>query len=281
MVRHNRASLATVPELRTCGAFGDDAASAKWVQPSDLWQALLFHHLGSFTLNGHTFDLKPMDLVIVPPLSRCEVERWGQKEFVYNFAGFKPNPSDRDIVALPVKTNLEKSGDHWDREFRSALNQLQFSRTRAAVVVWNLLWSVALPEHMSTRSVYTEQAEKFIEDNLNRKLQLSDLCLELHISPSQLTKHFMNDIGRTPHQFILDRRAQLAHRLLTSTTIQIKQVATQCGMPNFQQFNRFIKGRYGESPRGLRMLRGSVDHFRVEDLERARGRSKKTDPHFE
>lgn len=271
MMHSHRLSLSEMPELRTCGAFGDDSVSSKWNQPSDMWQLLLMHHSGEFIFNGHTYAIEPFDLFIVPPMSRCQIERWGAKEFVYNFAGFVPQASQQDIVSLAVKTSLGSDGHFWDKEFRTALNNLQFSRTRSKVIVWNLLWSIAQPEHIVVRSVYTEQAERFIEEHLGSRLRLSDLCSELSISASQLTKHFLQDTGRTPHQYILDRKAHLAHRLLTTTTQQVKQVAAACGMPNIQQFNRFVKARYGDSPRNIRRLRGSVDFYRVNDLARARG----------
>lgn len=261
-----------MPEVRTCGSFGDDAPTVKWVQPTDLWQALLMHHSGTFSLNGHILGFEPFDLFVVPPMSHCEVERTGGTEFVYNYAGFKPQSDERDTVSLPVKTSLGDEGHYWDKVFRTALNQLQFSRTFAHVVVWNLLWSVAQPQHAVIRSVYTDQAEKLIDERIGQRLRISDICSELQISPSQLTRYFLMDTGRTPHQFILDRRAELAHRLLTRTTSQVKLVAAACGMPNIQQFNRFVKDRYGQSPRVLRQNRGIVDIYRAGDLEKARGR---------
>ena len=153
---------------------------------------------------------------------------------------------------------------------RKALNRIQFSRTSAHSVAWSLLWSVAQSEHVALRSVYTEQAEKLIEDRIGEKLLVSELCRELSISQSQLTRLFLHELGRTPHQYIKDRRAHHAHRLLTRTTVAIKQVAANCGIPNVHQFNRFIRDRYGESPRALRQNRGVVDLYRVGDLRKAR-----------
>ena len=270
MTRYHRASMHQVPEVRTCGSFSDDSERLSWIQPSDLWQAQLLLHRGSFTFNGLTMAIEPFDLVIVPPGSRCEVERFGQEEYVYDFIGFAPVAGERDIVSLPLKTNLGDSGHFWDLELRKALNRIQFSRTSAHSVAWSLLWSVAQSEHVALRSVYTEQAEKLIEDRIGEKLRVSDLCKELSISQSQLTRLFLHELGRTPLQYIKDRRAHHAHRLLTRTTVAIKQVAVNCGIPNVHQFNQFVRDRYGESPRSLRQNRGVVDLYRVGDLKKAR-----------
>ncbi|MBS1721706.1 MAG: helix-turn-helix transcriptional regulator [Armatimonadetes bacterium] len=271
MVRSHRASLGAMPEVRTCGAFGDEAPNLAWNQPSDLWQALLLHHHGSFTFNGHTMTIEPFDLLIVPPGSRCEIERTGRDTFVYDFIGFMPQASDRDIVSLPLKTSLGEAGNFWDLEFRRTLNRLQFSRTSAHVIAWSLLWAVAQPEHVVSRSVYVEQAEKLINEQIDRRLLVSDVCHELQISQSQLTRLFMAEHGRTPLQFIKDCRARQAHKLLTRSTTPIKQVAAACGIPNIHAFNRFVRERYGESPRALRKSRGIVDVFRVDNIKKGRG----------
>lgn len=272
MTRYHRASLHTMPEIRTCGAFGDEEETLRWIQPSDMWQAQLLHHQGSFTVNGFTFSVKPFDVVVLPPGSRCEVNRFGSDIYVYDYFGFTPAPSEREIVSLPLCHSLgAEMGHFWDLEFRRALNRLQYSRVSAHVCAWHLLLSVAQPEHAIVRSVYTEQAERLIEERIGQRIVVADLCKELDVSQSQLTRLFMTEHGRSPLQFILDRRAQHAHRLLTKSTLPIKLVAANCGMANVHQFNRFMRERYGESPSAIRRHRGFVDVYREQDVAKGRG----------
>ncbi|MBS1715448.1 MAG: helix-turn-helix transcriptional regulator [Armatimonadetes bacterium] len=273
MVRYHKASLAQLPELRTCGAFGDEADRTEWVQPSDAWQGLLFHNSGTFTMNGTVYPLEPFDLFIVPPTSRCTVVRSGSGVTVYDYFTFVPSKEQRDIVGLPVRSSLGGEGHFWDIEFRKCLNRLQFSRTSSNVLVWSLLWSVAQPEHVALKSVYTEDAQRIMESRMSERLRIADVCAELHVSQSQLNRHFLSDLGRTPHQFLADCRAIRAHHLLTTTTDPIKQVAAACGIPNVQQFNRFVNLRFGIPPRELRKRRGIVDVFRTGDLDKARGKA--------
>lgn len=274
MTRYNRASLHSMPEIRTSGAFGDEEETLRWIQPAEMWQAQLLHHHGTFTVNGFAFSVQPFDLVVLPPGARCEVNRFGHDVYVYDYFGFVPTPSDRDVVSLPLKASLgEEAGHFWDLEFRRALNRLQYSRTLSQVCAWHLLLSVAQPEHAVIKSVYTEQAEKLIEERLGNRIVVAELCKDLDVSQSQLTRLFMAEHGRSPLQYILDRRAQQAHKLLTRSTLPIKQVASNIGMPNVHQFNRFIRERYGASPTALRKHRGFVDVYREQNLEKGRGQS--------
>lgn len=271
--RHHKTCLHTMPEFRSIGSYADEAPVLRWVQPSDAWQAQLLIHHGSFTYNGMSMPVEPFDLLVIPPGGRCEVERFGQQDYyVYDYFAFTPIIGERDVVSLPLKTSLGESGHFWDLEFRKALTRLQFSKTSSHVLCWHLLLSVAQPEHIAIKSVYTEQAEALISERLAQKLAVSQICRELNISQSQLTRLFVSELGRSPLQYIRDRRAQLALKLLTNTTLPIKQVGATCGIPNAHQFNRFVRERFGESPRSLRNHRGIVDIYHVSDLKKGRGR---------
>ncbi|HEY0866106.1 MAG TPA: helix-turn-helix domain-containing protein, partial [Fimbriimonas sp.] len=68
-----------------------------------------------------------------------------------------------------------------------------------------------------------------------------------------------------PLQYIRDRKAQLAHQLITGTTHPIKQVAVACGFQDLHSFNRFVRDRLGVSPRAVRGGREEIDIFRVKE----------------
>jgi AraC-like DNA-binding protein len=270
-VRHFRASLAAPPEVRTSGAFGTEDSTVAWQQPGDQWHVHWPSYAGVFSLNGHSTPFEPHTVFIVPPGSRCAIQGIDREVYVYCYFSFVPVDSERDIVTLPFATALDETdADRLEGEYRKCLNRLPHSRTSVQAFVWSLLWSLGRPEHVLTKSVYTEQAERLIEERLSRRFLVRDLAEELQISQSQLARHFMQDHGRTPLQYVRDRRALLAHRLLTRSATPIKQVAAQCGVPDANQFCRFVKERFGASPRELRKARGSVDVFRERDLKAAR-----------
>lgn len=269
--RQFRLSLAAIPEIRTAGSFANGDERIAWVQPSDLWHVHWPSHGGSFTMNGKTFAFEPHSVIVVPPGSRCEVIRHGRTMYTYCYFSFVPTSSEQDTVSLPVCSQLERPQADWlEKQFRHALNRQQWSRTGLAAIAYALLWSVATPEFVHLKSLTTEQAEALISDRLGGRILVRELADELRISQSQLTRAFLQDHGRTPLQYIKDRRAQVAHRLLTRTMTPIKQVALSCGIPDSNQFYRFIKERYGASPRQLRREQGIVDVFRAGDLPAAR-----------
>lgn len=256
-------SLAQSPEVRTSGSFADPSPKLQWAQPRDLYQGQLYHHSGKAILDGKRYDFEPWDLVIFPPSALCEVIRDGDGVHVYNYFTFVPCEMDRDRVSLPVLSRLGHEGPVWDQTFRKGLNRQILSRTSIQATVYALLWSISQPESRVPANVFVERAEELMRSRLSEPLRIAEIAAEVGISQSQLARLFIQAHGLTPLQFLLDERARLARRLLSQTTIPIKQVARSCGLPDPHAFNRFVNDRLGSSPRKVRAARGEVDIYRV------------------
>ena len=263
-------SLAAPPEVRTSGSFEDDNRRLEWTQPSDCFQAQYHQAPGTLVVNGHSTPFAAYDLLVVRPGSHCEILRSEPATFVYSYFGFVPAKSDVDVMTIPMVSSLGEEGKWWDTNFRRALNQLMLRRTPVRALVHAWLWAVALPEQVSPRNPYVDAAERLFEERLDSDIQVSAIAKELHLSQSQLTRLFLAEHGRTPLQFLLERRAAKAHYLLTQTTLPIKSVAAACGVPNVHAFNRFVRARLGASPRSIRLGTAVVDVFRVADFGASR-----------
>jgi AraC-like DNA-binding protein len=222
-------------------------------------------HGGVFTLNGRTARFDPYTLFVVPPGSRCSVQGSAPK-YDYTTIAFAPLKSQRDLVSVPfMNPTAPTVGASWEMEFRRCLNRLPWSRTSMCALAYYLLWHIARPEHESTKSVYTETAEQVIEARIGQRLRVADLCKELEISQTQLARVFLRDHALTPLQYIRERRAVLAHELLTTTAMPIKAVAARCGMPDPNQFCKLVRDRFGCTPRRLRQIRAPLNVYQERD----------------
>jgi AraC-like DNA-binding protein len=268
-MRSHSLSLHTCPALRSAGAFSDDERSLAWVQPRDCWQLLLLEHAGEFRLSSRPVPVAKNDVVVVPPGARCDLRREGELPWVYVYALFVPCNSERDVVSAPVCQGLGAAGPFWNAELRRALDHLKFGSAHVSAVLWALLWRVSRPEHVLTRSVYVEEAERIFAARLSERLRVADVARLAGVSPSFLTRQFMLEHGTTPMQFLQSLRASRAHRLLTSTTMPVKQVASACGIPDAAQFSRFVRSRFGASPRTLRAERPETDVYRSSEYGKA------------
>ena len=78
------------------------------------------------------------------------------------------------------------------------------------------------------------------------------LCRRLRCCESRLIAQFRAETGRTPQQYLLDRRLQHSRILLVQTTDPIGEIAAQCGFSDPLYFSRLFAKRCGRSPRRFR-----------------------------
>lgn len=78
------------------------------------------------------------------------------------------------------------------------------------------------------------------------------LCRRLRCCESRLIALFRAETGRTPQQYLLDRRLQRNRVLLVQTNDPIGEIAAQCGFADPLYFSRLFSRRGGRSPRRFR-----------------------------
>jgi len=257
---HFRFSFSVGMSLRASGSY-TSAESIRWDQASGLYHAMQIEMPGVFRLNGREMPIRPHDLVVVPPGSRCEMiaTDGGNCRYLYN--SFVPVDGDREVHYVPYHTHLGEFGPHWNRLVRAGLNRLQFTRGPALATLHAMLWSVAVASPPQIKSVYVQEAERLISERIGGRIRIDELARELHISQAHLNRLFVSETGRTPLQFVREQRAILVHRKLTTTTDPLKQIAHECGFPDAHRLGRFVRERFGASPRAVRRERPALDVF--------------------
>ncbi len=96
-----------------------------------------------------------------------------------------------------------------------------------------------------------------LADRIRRK-PMEPYCFEREIaskmgmSYSKFRALFRKTTGVSPHAFLMNCRLQYAMELLNSTTLQVKEVASQCGFENPISFYRFFRQRMKCTPQQFR-----------------------------
>jgi DNA-binding response OmpR family regulator len=88
-----------------------------------------------------------------------------------------------------------------------------------------------------------------IEKNIdNSKLDSEMLAEGLSLSESQLYRKVKAVSGKSVSRFIREIRLSAAKKLIETTTLNISQIAYQCGFNDPAWFSRIFKKEFGESP---------------------------------
>ena len=79
-----------------------------------------------------------------------------------------------------------------------------------------------------------------------------ELAEQVHLSPAHLQRLFKQETGVHISELLCERRLTMAANLLTTTDMEIKEVAYLVGYGHHSSFVRAFNRRYGQSPKRYR-----------------------------
>lgn len=97
----------------------------------------------------------------------------------------------------------------------------------------------------------------YIEAHLAEPLSLTRLAALAGCSPRLLGAAFKAGTGRSPHQYVLERRVSEAQLLLSGGCADLSEIAIRVGFADQPQFSKTFRRHTGMTPGAFRRLRGT------------------------
>ena len=94
-----------------------------------------------------------------------------------------------------------------------------------------------------------------IDEHIADGPRISGLAAHLELSPSHFSRAFKEFFGRSPQQFILERRVEHAKGLLIATEDRLCDIAQACGFADQAHFSRVFHRATGAPPNAWRRAR--------------------------
>ncbi|MEM9011112.1 MAG: AraC family transcriptional regulator [Pseudomonadota bacterium] len=91
-----------------------------------------------------------------------------------------------------------------------------------------------------------------IEGNLSASLTLTDLAAVACISPYHFARLFREETGRSPHQYVVERRVAQAKRRLHQSDAPIAGIAHDCGFGSQSHMTDVFRKILGRTPGAVR-----------------------------
>ena len=135
-----------------------------------------------------------------------------------------------DVIDLPMDKGLIK---HLTGYYAMRNTVQILSPTAGAKVVFDAL--AALGETLEGDLAATQQellirdAQRLIQDNLDRTLDIALIAEKLNVSREHLTRVFHSRTGQSPGQYALEMRMKTASRLLHDNKLSCKEIAERIG----------------------------------------------------
>ncbi|MBY5935116.1 AraC family transcriptional regulator [Tateyamaria omphalii] len=88
----------------------------------------------------------------------------------------------------------------------------------------------------------------FVHAMLSERIDLKTMAAAVGLPPCVFARYFRKSFGRPPYAYVMDRRLEMARRLLARSAMPIKAVAADCGFSDQSHLTRVFSARYGETP---------------------------------
>ena len=99
-----------------------------------------------------------------------------------------------------------------------------------------------------------KQLLAWIDQHLHLSLTLSDLAQQTQLSEYHFSHMFKQSMHMPPHQYVMQRRLELAHHALQSTTANITEISMQYGFSSSSHFSHRFKKHFGYSPSQIQKM---------------------------
>jgi len=109
-----------------------------------------------------------------------------------------------------------------------------------------------LPQEYKKNIVYkipeVQKATEIMHENIEDILTIPNIAKKIQISPKQLHRFFLKDLGQSPKQVYSNIRLSFSRHLLQATEKPIREVALRSGYQNVSAFSRAFKVRFNQTP---------------------------------
>ncbi len=95
----------------------------------------------------------------------------------------------------------------------------------------------------------------YINDRLTQSIRIKDLAEFLGISQFHFSRLFKQSTGRSPHQYVMQQRIELAKKLLKKADLPIADVALDSGFNSQSHLGKYFRAMTGMTPRAYRQDR--------------------------
>ncbi len=218
------------------------------------WYFHLYNCRANLTLNGVRMPILPGYTGMIRPHDKV-LYRWDALSS-HLFAHFEPLDLDSHAVELPAMQDLGDRFEAIANRLSVAIHSFPTHPGRAATRVCDILWDIALPDSQCIRhdagNRVVEAACSHIEQWLNGEIRVAEVGRKVDVTPSHLARLFRKYLGTTVLGYVRQRRAMRAKHLLLHSSLPMKAIAMQVGLPDPHHFNKTIRREFGMAPTQIR-----------------------------
>lgn len=129
--------------------------------------------------------------------------------------------------------------------------------------IWLLLLEIMKKSPQVTHPVNLRDQDRmqsmlsFIHQNYTEKIMLEDIAEAASISERECLRCFRNTIQKSPVEYLMDYRLDMAKKLLHDTELSITDISMEAGFSSNAYFGKVFRERCGMTPKEYRKRKGT------------------------
>lgn len=222
---------------------------------------------GYFETEDCTYRIEPgmAFLISCPDQSRYYLKKEENEFWEFFFLHFTGSTAGKLVEEIQERGGaVLKLGDRaaaipcFFEEFEAIRRGKQYKRYESGEWLYHFL--VTLLRDVETKhtgnSPCVNQALSWLQRNYASQENLSDLCCDLGVTLSHLSRQFRKEQGMTPEQYLINLRMQQAVNLLVNTSLKMNEIAVKCGFSCGNYFTKAFQKKFRMTPSKYREIYG-------------------------
>ena len=200
---------------------------------------------GDFDVKGRRFSVGPKELLYIPADVDYQVNYSANDSIVIHIADC--NYSEPECITLENHAAIEqllfKMLNEWAQNH--SVNQVKSG-------IYDMLFRIS-QQKSETYNAPLYLCMEYIQQHFAEpELSVPEVCRHAFISVSTIQRMFLEHLGITPKQYIIQLRIEKALQLLIENRHSVREIATLCGFSDEKYFSRAFRQKYGYPPSQLR-----------------------------
>jgi AraC family transcriptional regulator len=138
------------------------------------------------------------------------------------------------------------------------IERARASLVRAVALVGQTPASAATNRRGGLAPWQVDRTIALIDEQLGQRTGVTQLAANVKLSQGHFSRVFKEFFGRSPKQFILERRIERALGMMIATDSRLCDIALACGFADQAHFSRIFRKLVGLTPNAWRRARVSV-----------------------
>jgi AraC family transcriptional regulator len=223
---------------------------------SGRWRLHLYNTPLTLVVDGEPVAISSGQAGLWMPHQRLEARFDGRS--VHTCVHFQAATGSDERIAVPALQDLRQRFAAVEAALHEALRWFPRTPHRAEARLWDVLWSLADQAPLEPPPVMhlaVERARSHIHAHLHQRISVDRLARIAGCSTSHLLRLFQRELGMPIVAYVRECRIQRARHLLQHSSIPIKDIAVEVGIPDLQLFNKLVRRVLGAPPREVRKRR--------------------------